>query len=132
MRVIPYCANVSDIKNHYCQRGGNIPIFSGTAIQRGYGLGHILSGIVRSAVPILKKTVLPAVLKTGKEVISDVITKRKGFKDALVHSGAKRVEEFLGNIGGTSRRKPQKRKHSSMTITKLKSSKRKQRRLPIF
>lgn len=131
MRTVPYCSNTFDIQNHYCQSGGNIPIFVGDAIQRGNGLGNILSGIARSAIPILKKTVLPAVIRSGKEVLSDVITKRKNLKQSLIDTSAKRLEEFVGNIPETRKRKQQVKTKSRIPSKRVKAKKR-YREFPIF
>ena len=96
MRTIKYYTDTKGIHQHYCgQSGGSIPVFVGSPIQRGSGLGRLLSGLVKTALPILKKTVLPAVVKSGKEVFSDVITKKKGVKQALLDSGTRRIDEFL-------------------------------------
>ena len=95
MRLIKYYPNTNGIHQHYCQTGGGIPVFAGSPIQQGSGLGNLLSGLVRSALPILKKTVLPAAVRTGKEVLSDVITKKRGFKQALLQSGKNRISELL-------------------------------------
>lgn len=36
--------------------GGSIPVFRGARMQRGYGLGGMLKGLFKSAVPILKQS----------------------------------------------------------------------------
>ena len=39
----------------YMQRGGSLPVFRGARTQRGYGLGSMLKGILRSAIPLHKR-----------------------------------------------------------------------------
>eukprot|EP00057_Strongylocentrotus_purpuratus_P015148 XP_011669622.1 PREDICTED: uncharacterized protein F54H12.2-like [Strongylocentrotus purpuratus] len=55
--------------------GGGLPIFRGARMQRGYGLGSMLRGLLRSAIPIVKsgaKLVGKKALQTGLNVIRDV------------------------------------------------------------
>ena len=59
--------------HHY---GGNLPAFHGVRIQRGYGLGGLLKGLFRAAVPLFKqgaKVVGRTALKTGARVARDVL-----------------------------------------------------------
>ena len=108
---------------HYCQSGGSIPVFAGSPIQCGSGLGQVLSGIFKTALPILKKTVLPAVVHSGKEVLSDVIAKKKGIKQALLDTGAKRLTEFVENVPGTQQVRPRKCKTTSAVTSGSKKRK---------
>ena len=58
------------------QYGGNLPAFHGVRLQRGYGLGGLLRGLFRAAVPLFKqgaKAVGHAALKTGSQVASDIL-----------------------------------------------------------
>ncbi|MED5363038.1 MAG: hypothetical protein VX790_02535, partial [Bacteroidota bacterium] len=58
------------------QYGGNLPAFHGVRVQRGYGLGGLLKGLFRAAVPLFKqgaKTVGRTALKTGAKVAKDVL-----------------------------------------------------------
>ena len=50
------------------QAGRGMPVFSGARYQRGYGLGHVVKGLFRSAVPLLKKAGTQA-LKSGVETV---------------------------------------------------------------
>lgn len=66
-----------DFTNYYVNQAGNgMPVFSGTAMQRGHGLGSILKGLFRIATPLLKtagKQVLrksaPIIKEAGKQVL---------------------------------------------------------------
>ena len=73
------------------QKGGNLPSFHGGAVQHGYGLGSILKGLYRWAVPHLTsglKTVGREAVKEGLGVAQDVM---KG--QDLKKSTARRVQE---------------------------------------
>ena len=58
---------------------GSLPVFAGPGNQRGYGLGGMLAGLFRTAVPFLKrgalnlaKTAGREALTTGAEILEDV------------------------------------------------------------
>lgn len=58
------------------QAGSGLPFYSGARVQSGYGLGSILGGLIRSAVPLLKpalKSVGREVAKSGFNVVKDVV-----------------------------------------------------------
>ena len=65
-------------EDYYLQQAGSgMPVYSGVETQRGHGLGSILGGFMRSAVPLLKsvgKAVGKQVLRSGMDVASDVIS----------------------------------------------------------
>ena len=53
------------------QRGGNVPFYRGSVLQRGYGLEGIFKSVARGVMPSLKDTGKSA-LTTGLEVLQDV------------------------------------------------------------
>jgi hypothetical protein len=57
------------------QQGYGMPVFSGAAYQRGYGLGRVMKNVMRQATPLLKHAGKQA-LKKGLSVIVDEVTKR--------------------------------------------------------
>ena len=66
------------------QAGYGLPYYTGTPYMKGYGLGGILSGVLRSVVPMFKsagKTLLREGLKTGTAILSDTL-EGKNIKDA--------------------------------------------------
>lgn len=75
---------------YYCQRG-NGGYFSGLPMQKGYGLGGIISGLARSVAPLLKpiiKSGTKQVLKHGKPMLKNIGRQAfnagvKGFTDVL-------------------------------------------------
>ena len=78
--LVPYIPEESaDFYDEYysAQVGGgmSIPVYRGKPIMNGNGIGSIFSGLMRSALPMLKKGVLSAggrLLKSGANVLSDV------------------------------------------------------------
>ena len=59
------------------QVGRGLPVFIGGTSMRGRGLGSLLSGLVRSAVPLLKsggKALLKEGAKTGTQLAQDVLS----------------------------------------------------------
>ena len=89
--------------DYYMQQRGNgvgIPIFQGYRGQRGHGLGSILAGFLRSAVPILKKGLsfkLPMALKTGAKIANDV-AEGKLFKKAAKSLVVERINEAVPGL----------------------------------
>ena len=87
------------------QMGRGLPAFAGTKVQRGHGLGGILRGLVKVAMPVLKqgaKKLGKSALKTGIDVAAEV-ARGKTVKEA--------VKEKIGGQRGRPRKtaKPAKR-----------------------
>ena len=90
-----------------------MPIFVGTRGQRGHGLGSLLGGFFRSALPMLKRglaTFGKHALKTGLEIANDVV-EGESIKEAAkrrVPEGIKRFatsENFISQSGSGRRRR---------------------------
>ena len=67
------------------QTGGGMPVFRGSRSQRGHGIGSVLGGLFRSALPFLKSGVQALgkhVLKTGMNIANDVV-EGHGFEDSF-------------------------------------------------
>jgi len=79
----PFCcdANRSMYEDYYArQSGGEMPVFTGTRVQRGHGLGSIFANLKRLAIPLLKrgaKFLVPRLFKTGMEIADDVMEGKK-------------------------------------------------------
>ena len=59
------------------QVGGGLPVFVGARVQRGHGLGSLFGGLIRSAMPLIKRGALAlgkGALKTGLGVAGDVLS----------------------------------------------------------
>ena len=121
-----FCCDASRhlYERYYVDQSGNgMPIFVGTRGQRGHGLGSLLGGFFRSALPMLKRglaTFGKHALKTGLEIANDVV-EGKSIKEAAkrrVPEGIKRFatsENFINQSGSGRRRRkriaaPPKRK----------------------
>ena len=73
------------------QIGGNLPAFHGARFQRGYGLGSILKGLFRWAVPHLQqgaKMLVKKALQGGVNVAQDVFA-GENLKTAVTKQGKK-------------------------------------------
>ena len=92
-------------REYYSQQVGHgLPYFAGASHQRGHGLGAILGGLARAALPALKQLAVPlvkrgtkalanAALSAGANVIQDVLTRNQN----PVKSLKKRVKQGLVN-----------------------------------
>lgn len=71
MRCVPLANPYDDICRHYkSQHGGSLPVFQGSMYQRGYGIGNIISGLARHAIPLLKSSIVP-LAKSGMKSIGN-------------------------------------------------------------
>jgi hypothetical protein len=98
------------------QSGGGLPVFQGSRGQRGHGLGSMLSGFFRSAMPMIKRglsTFGKHALQTGLEIAGDV-SEGKSFKDSArdrivpsILPGIKRFaeDEILRSQSGSGKRR---------------------------
>ena len=80
----------------HSQYGGNLSAFHGARVQRGYGLGGLLKGLFRAAVPLFKqgaKAVGRTALKTGARVASDVL-QGQDIKSSLKTRGSQARQEL--------------------------------------
>lgn len=82
-------------EDYYAQQSGKggAAVFRGYRMQRGHGLGSILSGLFRSAVPMIKKGLAffgRQALKTGAQIANDVAE-----GEPLGESAKKRVGETI-------------------------------------
>ena len=79
-------------------------------IQRGRGLGGILSGLFRTFVPIVKRSIIPIakksgkyigreLLKTGKDVIEDVVVHKRPVKQSLKRRGTEAAHRAINQLG---------------------------------
>lgn len=83
------------------QAGGNIPFYAGSTVQHGGGVGDILKGLFRSAVPMMKavgKKVLPKLARVGLKTVNDIVVKKQTPKQALF---ANVTKELQGKPGKT-------------------------------
>ena len=66
-------ATGKDFEQHFVnQLGEGMPVFSGPRTQRGYGLGHVLRHMGKSAVPIIKHAGKEAIKRGIETVVEDL------------------------------------------------------------
>ena len=125
------------------QYGLGMNVFHGSRIQRGYGLGSILGGLFRKALPYLWKGAKYAgktALRTGANVANDVIDGqniRASIKARSAQAG-KRIannvtDSILSKVGvqaGRGRKRSVKRGVRKYNITSSKATKRSTSRKP--
>ena len=96
----------------YVQSGkGSFPVFRGSRMQRGYGIGSVLSGMLRATVPFLRRgaqALGKQALRTGLDVEGDVLSGRK-LKDSARQRTLQTVRNVVEKAGRrtvTRRRRP--------------------------
>ena len=91
-----------------------IPYYRGVGRQRGRGFGALAQVIGRTAVPFLRKYVVPAAKRIGADMlefavpeIGEVISGRKSFKTAAKSVGKQTLRKQLGEgrQGGSKRKR---------------------------
>ena len=125
-----YCcdAQKSLFTDYYVnQAGGSLPVFQGSRGQRGHGFGSVLSGLFRSAVPMLKRIGKQA-LTTGAYIASDMLGGKK-FDEAAKSRVREGINSFLQpdsevseQTGSGRRRRVVKRKRTTKRLKNLKRS----------
>ena len=107
MTKVPFVCNPKAYQEHY---GAGLPTFQGEVIQHGYGLGNIISGLLRSIVPLAQRHVLPvlkktaeaagsSLLKSGVNVVKDVALEKKNLKESLKRHAKTSLEDLLHSVG---------------------------------
>lgn len=113
----------------YVQSGkGAFPVFRGSRMQRGYGIGSLLSGMFRAAVPLLRKgaqALGKQALRTGIQVGRDVLSGQM-VGDSVkrqVTQGAKKMVNRAATNRGTTTNKGSERGRRKKGIKRRASSK---------
>ena len=115
-------------KYYMNQVGSGMTFYRGSPhLQRGYGLGGLLGGLFRSAIPLLKKgaaAIGKHALQTGMEIADDVIghvggqNVKTAAKRRIKQSGRQLATKAVRKIqkgGGKRRRKKTNRKQKAKT-----------------
>ena len=91
-----------------------IPYYRGVGRQGGRGFGALAQVIGRTAIPFLRKYVVPVAKRVGADVlefaapkIGEVISDRKSFKSAAKSVGKQTLKKQMGEGEGNRRREPQ-------------------------
>ena len=88
-----------------------IPYYRAVGRQRGRGFGALAQVIGRTAIPFLRKYVVPAAKRIGADMlefavpeIAEVVSGRKNFKTAAKSVGRQTLRKQLGEGQGSRRR----------------------------
>ena len=111
------------------QSGSGMPVFQGSRMQRGHGLGSILSGFFRSAWPLIQtgaKAFGKQVLRTGLQIANDV-SEGRNFKESSKRRIPEGIKAFASSYdfntqGGSGGRRRKRRRKRSTTKTQSKRS----------
>lgn len=104
MKLKEFCCDASRqaYRNYYInQAGSGMPIFIGSKNQRGHGLGSILSGLFKSAAPLLKKGLSSLgknAFKTGLSIAGDVLEGRSAAESARMR-GSEGIKGLIEDSG---------------------------------
>ena len=123
-----YCcdAQKSLFTDYYVnQAGGSLPVFQGSRGQRGHGFGSVLSGLFRSAMPMLKRIGKQA-LTTGAYIASDMLGGKKFDESAKtrvrqgINSFLEPGTDVIDQTGSGRTRRALKRKRTTKPRKPLK------------
>src|SRR5271163_285087 len=123
-----YCCDASKLlyTDYYVNQAGNgaLRVFQGVRRQRDHGFGSVLSGLFRSAMPMLKRVGKQA-LTTGAYIASDLLGGKRFGESARtrVREGIKSflpLENDSEQTGGGRRRKAIYRGKRKRGVTKRK------------
>jgi len=136
-----FCCDASrDMYESYYlkQSGSGVPVFVGSRGQRGHGIGSVLGGLFRSAVPMLKRGLANFgrhALKAGLDIANDVVEGGNFKESAKRHavSGLKdfardtikdiSASEVLSNQAGSGRRRRTVKRKASISSRQRKRAK---------
>ena len=86
-----------------------LPYYKGIGRQRGLGFGTLAQVIGRTAIPFLRKYIVPAAKRVGADLlefavpeVADVVSGKKNFKTAAKSVGRQTLRKQLG--GGKQKR----------------------------
>lgn len=115
---------------HSPMEGSSLPYFRGVPRQKGRGLGALAGTVIRTAFPIIKKFVIPAAKKIGRDVIGaavpeigEVVSGRQSVKRALKRTANTAIRNQIG--GGRAKRKRTYKKTLRSKRTSRKRAKKK-------
>ena len=101
-----------------------LPYYRGIGRQRGRGFGALAQVIGRTAIPFMRKYIVPAAKRVGADLlefavteVADVVSGKKNFKTAAKNVGRQTLRKQLG--GGKQKR--------SIPVKSLKRSSRSRR-----
>ncbi len=123
-----FCCDASRAlyEDYYSRQNGGSPVFRGSLMQRGHGLGSILRGLFRSALPLIKsgaKSLGEHALRTGLEIANDVAD-GSSFKESAKRRIPRGIKSFAQSYGFIPQSGSGKRRRRKTVATKRKKLKR--------
>ena len=89
-----------------------LPYYKGIGRQRGRGFGALAQVIGRTAIPFLRKYIVPAAKRVGADLlefavpeVADVVSGKKNFKSAAKSVGRQTLRKQLGGGRGKQNRR---------------------------
>ena len=113
-----------------------LPYYKGIGRQRGRGFGALAQVIGRTAIPFLRKYIVPAAKRVGADLlefavpeVADVVSGKKNFKTAAKSVGRQTLRKQLGEgsrraVGSASGRQAGSKQKRSIPVKSLKRSSR--------
>ena len=120
-------------ENYYAdQSGSGIPVFVGQLHQRGHGLGQTISGLFkRFVIPFVAprakevgKKILGNVVKTGMEMVGDVVSGRNA-RESLEERGLVGIKRTITDI---ARKSPADENRVNIAAPKARKKKKKKKK----
>ena len=101
MPKIKYIPNADLYNQYYVGRGDN-QIYRGSIIQRGYGIGGLISSLFRSGLPLLKNIVMPMLKRSAVSTLKNV---GKKVAENVLRSGTNSVINAITKTNTKKRKK---------------------------
>ena len=101
----------------------NIPVYRFQPLQRGSGFGGLFKGLLKAAMPMVKKGLLNVgkrVLNAGAMALQDVSENKATMREALKNRALEQVQPVLNNINrsATKRKSTTPKKTSAGKVKK--------------
>jgi hypothetical protein len=122
------------MKYYEGQIGGGLPVFRGSKVQKGYGLGNLFKSFYRWIQPILKTHALPMLKEGAKTLGSETVKAVANVASDTIHGRSfedavkERTEEYFHNLSnksqsgsGLKRKKKQKSAPQKLTSKKKRT-----------
>ena len=128
MKLKQFCCDANkDLYEQYYsdQCGSGMPVYQGSQMQRGHGLGSVLSGLFRNVWPLIRnglKSLGLHTFKTGVDVANDVVA-GSSFKESAKKRVPEGIKTFVSSQFGQSGSGKRKRR-ISLRFKRKKKSKR--------
>lgn len=129
MSLVPFDIKQTEnsYKNFYDNTNTTIPHFSGAKYQKGYGLGNILSNMMRNALPLIKQgavTLGKSALQTGLNIAKDALS-GENLKSSAKKNLKISAQNMINQASQHVVKKNKKRKHKAKSSSSGSSAKRK-------